>query len=1110
MDDNLLVEICRTHQLLGTNIPEILIESNLLLEQSFGQLVRGVEKILDRNAIDYAERVLPISAERNIEKRIETFIEQRLTTAAGKTEIRNFIKGMAQSSPDFAEKFINTNKSTLDSLAAVRGNDVAERVIRASFGDEVLEAWKKSNVVTRPQRTRPITTPSQIPSELKDSNGVKKFQNWLNNNYPTWNGGKQVSITGKSYGTFGPNTKKAWETYSKEYERFLVKESVGNVGINTEKEISNFQEWMKDTGRWSDDTYELNKEKGLSEDTKKAWEANKESYKQSLGYKINLEVAGKKILAGEIKPKKGGWWDSKLSYLHPATRKTIFNSIRKSLWFYGVSLNVLVKDSQSQIDDIMSKLLTAIENQKVDFRSSRDLYRDISIQIAALRKSADQRYDLFLKEIEKTLINSGQDYAVSTSVINELKTYSAFEKMFEKPGTPNPVWIDEIWQESSVKAALSGLTEGWTPFWTQLFKKLRNVVERTIMFLSTGNIRKASEITDFMLKNGMKQGFKNYVLVCYGMKFLIVPAIFSTFSFLKNCALNIYNPENGVWASDWEELWRDSNYFAPLYEKVITGDISVLLPWSWYWDNLDDFGDSVAQQKIGSGMRKKLNELEKKLDVTRQKADSLQQVIFDQTKVMKEQAEEIIRIGKDDTTNIPSPSVTYTNDKNGLLDWLNANGLNVGGVSGKYKGGFLDGDKEDMTQNGNTFTYKGSDVNNKNIYTFTFKDGNFTQESVRPINEIFKKNNMKTILNKNEIERILSMHQVLKEQSNPIYRDNKLKKGLYVEQGRTSTTTDLPAWTKDYPCLSDYGALQKTTDDNIIVHNTNNGKVKHYFYKNKNFLYKNTEDNNQFKGNWECVNGKLLIKTPIDNQQWNKEKGWHDIPENNSNTDTTTNTGSALPSWVTSNPCLSRLTLSGTPNNQNKVYEIVGGGRGEVWYYSKNGTFERKDSDNNTLKGTWKCKSNDKLRVITPSNNRQWNEDTDKWTFYRGYTTCPDSLPLKQWCKNNTIKTVQACLRMPSNLQTGNFGPKTEEFLISNNQNGKTITIDTVKNVCGANHPLVTSLAGAGGSTTGGSGSGGSGTTGGSTTGGSTTGGTVVTKTGYEDFVRDEIEIPEE
>jgi hypothetical protein len=108
-----------------------------------------------------------------------------------------------------------------------------------------------------------------------------------------------------------------------------------------------------------------------------------------------------------------------------------------------------------------------------------------------------------------------------------------------------------------------------------------------------------SEITDFMIKNGMKQGFRNYVLVCYGMKFLMVPAIFSTFSFLKNCAVNIYDPDNGFWAKDWQELWAQSNYFGHLYDKAISGDVSVLLPWSWYWDNLDDFFDNVAQQKVG-------------------------------------------------------------------------------------------------------------------------------------------------------------------------------------------------------------------------------------------------------------------------------------------------------------------------------------------------------------------------------------------------------------------------------------------------------------------------------------------------------------------------------
>ena len=77
----------------------------------------------------------------------------------------------------------------------------------------------------------------------------------------------------------------------------------------------------------------------------------------------------------------------------------------------------------------------------------------------------------------------------------------------------------------------------------------------------------------------------------------------------------------------------------------------------------------------------------------------------------------------------------------------------------------------------------------------------------------------------------------------------------------------------------------------------------------------------------------------------------------------------------------------------------------------------------------------------------------------------------------------------------------TEEYLISRKQEGKLITTDTIMNVCGANHPLVTGSSGSSGT----SGSGTSGTSGLGTSGTSGTGKVV---TGYEDYVKDEI--PEE
>jgi hypothetical protein len=80
---------------------------------------------------------------------------------------------------------------------------------------------------------------------------------------------------------------------------------------------------------------------------------------------------------------------------------------------------------------------------------------------------------------------------------------------------------------------------------------------------------------------------------------------------------------------------------------------------------------------------------------------------------------------------------------------------------------------------------------------------------------------------------------------------------------------------------------------------------------------------------------------------------------------------------------------------------------------------------------------------------------------------------------------------MPTRYQTGNFGQNTQEYLESKGQDGKTITTETIINVCGPNDPLLT-------------GSGTTVTSGATVTPGSTT----VTKTGYENYRK--VRTPEE
>jgi hypothetical protein len=73
--------------------------------------------------------------------------------------------------------------------------------------------------------------PVPIPPELKDENGVRAFQTWLDTNKAGWatgfTGGKLNRAGG--YGRFGPRTSRAWSSYGNEYIKSLSKTNSGTT-----------------------------------------------------------------------------------------------------------------------------------------------------------------------------------------------------------------------------------------------------------------------------------------------------------------------------------------------------------------------------------------------------------------------------------------------------------------------------------------------------------------------------------------------------------------------------------------------------------------------------------------------------------------------------------------------------------------------------------------------------------------------------------------------------------------------------------------------------------------------------------------------------------------
>ena len=76
-----------------------------------------------------------------------------------------------------------------------------------------------------------------IPPELKNIEGVKLFQDWLDINHAGWATGfpNGKLNKGSGYGKFGPRTQKAWALYGKEYLQSLT----------TPTEVEGDSAWMK-------------------------------------------------------------------------------------------------------------------------------------------------------------------------------------------------------------------------------------------------------------------------------------------------------------------------------------------------------------------------------------------------------------------------------------------------------------------------------------------------------------------------------------------------------------------------------------------------------------------------------------------------------------------------------------------------------------------------------------------------------------------------------------------------------------------------------------------------------------------------------------------------
>jgi len=123
---------------------------------------------------------------------------------------------------------------------------------RKGKSSAVFKGLEKTPEVSAPEKkdTPKPSQPSQepkIPGELKNSEGVKKFQDWLDQNKQGWATGYPNGVlnkTGRGYGRFGPRTQKAWNQYKNDYLSSNTSQSqqtTTTTTINTSNQFTDYE-----------------------------------------------------------------------------------------------------------------------------------------------------------------------------------------------------------------------------------------------------------------------------------------------------------------------------------------------------------------------------------------------------------------------------------------------------------------------------------------------------------------------------------------------------------------------------------------------------------------------------------------------------------------------------------------------------------------------------------------------------------------------------------------------------------------------------------------------------------------------------------------------------
>lgn len=458
----------------------------------------------------------------------------------------NLIKQSMESNPKLTEeKFLKIIQSKINA-----GEDI-NTILKKLFNNDELAVGllerKMLSKIDQLANNKFIPDPNIIPVPKvlsKTPDGVKTFQKWLNINYPTWYKGGKLGKS--SLGKFGKETEDAWKLYK---NKFLIPKDLVN-----EDGVTEFQKWMnknyKDWFKGKVLPSNLFGEYGAQ--TSKAWVKFKDEFISDNPLRRALKNSTNKLEQGYTPKYDLAQIDFFRNF---ATDKTLTDTIRRNLYsMYQSWYASSTKRLQTVTDQIVGKIDAAYDAKILDAKEYDTIYREIGIQIQALKQesevSVDLLYEMVESSIKKAVRSDGSSFNESElkTIMEAIKTKSNFNE--------NNAWLLKMLKESSYSNWYKQMTDK-TKSW---FRKILVSLERVVTFSLTGHVRTLKEIADFAREKGFAKGMITYGAWLYTLKYGILPAFYGVANMFRVIYKQVkgdekyQHPELGVIEAAWESV----------------------------------------------------------------------------------------------------------------------------------------------------------------------------------------------------------------------------------------------------------------------------------------------------------------------------------------------------------------------------------------------------------------------------------------------------------------------------------------------------------------------------------------------------------------------------